>query len=237
MSEKRSTQPGHGPAAQIALNSAASGRDAADEPPVPQPRAARVAKEAAICAEAERQFAQHGFEGASLDMIAQGLGLSRHNLLYYCTSKELLYARVLNNVLDEWLARMNGLVSGADPAAALQDYIRAKLRFSAERPAGSKVFAREVMAGMPRFRAAIMARVVPALDADVRTFEAWADAGLVARLDFRHLMFTIWSSTQAYADLAPQFACLLGKSALDADDFEQARILITRQVLAAVRPD
>jgi len=200
-------------------------------------RAARVAKVSAICAEAERQFAQYGFEGASLDMIAQTLGISRQNLLYYFPSKELLYTRVLDNVLYEWRLRMDGLVSGADPEAAVRDYIRAKLRFSAERPAGSQVFAREVMAGMPRFREAMMARAMPAMNADVKTFERWADEGLVARLDFRHLLFTIWASTQAYADMAPQFACMLGKASLDEEDFERARQVITRQMLAALKPD
>ena len=81
-------------------------------------RAARVAKVGAICAEAERQFAQYGFEGTSLDMIAQTLGISRQNLLYYFPSKELMYIEVLDNVLDEWRMRMDGLVSGADPGGA-----------------------------------------------------------------------------------------------------------------------
>ncbi len=200
-------------------------------------RAARVAKVSVICAEAERQFAQYGFEGASLDMIAQTLGISRQNLLYYFPSKELLYIQVLDNVLNEWRLRMDGLVSGSNPEAAVRDYIRAKLRFSAERPAGSQVFAREVMAGMPRFREAMMARAMPAMNADVKTFERWADAGLVAKLDFRHLLFTIWASTQAYADMAPQFACMLGKASLDEEDFERARVVITRQMLAALKPD
>ena len=200
-------------------------------------RAARVAKVSVICAEAERQFAQYGFEGASLDMIAQTLGISRQNLLYYFPSKELLYIQVLDNVLDEWRLRMDGLVSGSNPEAAVRDYIRAKLRFSAERPAGSQVFAREVMAGMPRFREAMMARAMPAMNADVKTFERWADAGLIARLDFRHLLFSIWASTQAYADMAPQFACMLGKASLDEEDFERARVVITRQMLAALKPD
>jgi TetR/AcrR family transcriptional regulator len=195
----------------------------------------RLAKEAAICAEAERQFAQFGFEGVSLEAIAAGLGLTRHNLLYYFPNKEALYRRVLDEVLDEWLARMAGLVGGQDPVAAVRDYIAAKLRFSRERPAGSQVFAREVMAGAPRFRDAIEGRVLPALQADVQTFERWADAGLVARLDYRHLMFSIWASTQAYADQAAQFAILLGKPALELVDFEAAEALIARQVLAVLR--
>jgi TetR/AcrR family transcriptional regulator len=200
----------------------------------PQPRAARLQKEADICAEAERQFAQYGFEGSSLEEIAAALGLSRHNLLYYFPSKEALYRRVLDEVLDEWLQRMGGIVAGADPEAALREYIAAKLRFSRERPAGSQVFAREVMAGAPRFRDAIEERVMPALQADVKVFERWAREKRIARLDYRHLMFTIWASTQAYADLAPQFAILLGKPALEEGDFAAAERLISELVLAGL---
>lgn len=203
-------------------------------PAAPQPRAARLRKEAAICAEAERQFAQYGFEGASLEQIASALGLSRHNLLYYYPSKEALYRKVLDAVLAEWLTRMAGIVGGTDPAAAMRDYIAAKLRFSRERPAGSQVFAREVMAGAPRFRDAIEAQVLPALNADVKTFERWAREKRIKRLDYRHLMFTIWSSTQAYADQAPQFAILLGKAALDERDYAAAEGLITQLVLGGL---
>src|SRR6218665_3842024 len=203
---------------------------------VPAPRPARLRKEAAICAEAERRFAQYGFEGASLEMIAGALGLSRHNLLYYYPSKEALYRKVLDEVLAEWLTRMGGIVGGTDPQAALREYIAAKLRFSRERPAGSQVFAREVMAGAPRFRDAIEAQVLPALNADVKTFERWAREKRIRKLDSRHLMFTIWASTQAYADLGPQFAILLGKPALEAGDYAAAETLITQLVLGGLLP-
>ncbi|MDC6169157.1 TetR/AcrR family transcriptional regulator [Paucibacter sp. XJ19-41] len=207
---------------------------AASEELAPQPRAARLRKEAAICAEAERQFAQYGFEGASLENIAAAVGISRHSLLYYYPSKEQLYRKVLDEVLSEWLARMAGIVSGTDPEAAMREYIAAKLRYSRERPAGSQVFAREVMAGAPRFRDAIEAQVLPALNADVKTFERWARQGLVAKLDFRHLMFTIWASTQAYADLGPQFAILLGKPVLEEEDYLAAERLILQLVLGGL---
>lgn len=206
----------------------------ANEESAPQPRAARLRKEAAICDEAERQFAQYGFEGASLENIAAAIGISRHSLLYYYPSKDALYRKVLDEVLAEWLQRMAGIVSGTDPEAAMREYIAAKLRYSRERPAGSQVFAREVMAGAPRFRDAIQAQVLPALNADIKTFERWARQGRVAKLDFRHLMFTIWASTQAYADLGPQFAILLGKAALEECDYAAAETLITQLVLAGL---
>lgn len=70
--------------------------------------------------------------------------------------------------------------------------------------------------------------------ADGLIFEGWAPAGLVNRLDFRHLMFIIWASTQAHADQAPQFAVLLGKPALEAVDFVATETLITPWLLGSL---
>jgi TetR/AcrR family transcriptional regulator len=202
----------------------------------PRPaRAARQRKELAILAEAEQQFAQFGFEGASLESIAAAVGISRHNLLYYFPSKELLYRRVLDDVLAQWLASMGALSAAEDPEQALSDYIAAKVRSSLERPSGAKLFAKEVIAGAPRYGDVIREQVAPLLQADVKTFERWARKGLVAKLNFTHLMFIIWSATQAYAEQEAQFALLLGKPALEPRDFAQAQALITRMVLAALR--
>jgi TetR/AcrR family transcriptional regulator len=194
------------------------------------PRAARLEKEALILAEAERQFARFGFEGVSLDSIAAELGLSRQNMLYYYASKEQLYGAVLDSVLASWLSSMDTLARENDPRAAIDSYIRAKLRFSQERPSGSAVFTREIMAGAPRYAEQLARNVIPMLRADVRTFERWAREGLIAGIDFTHLMFVIWSSTQAYADLSTQFALYLGKRKLTERDFESAHALLTEVV-------
>lgn len=199
------------------------------------PSASRLRKEHAILTEAENHFAQFGFEGASLENIAAAAGLSRHNLLYYFPNKEALYRRVLDDVLTQWLAGMEDLSQGQDdPAQALRRYIRAKLNSSRERPNGAKVFSKEVIAGAPRYADAITQRVTPVLKAEVRAFEKWAREGRIARVNFTHLMFIIWSVTQAYADQQAQFALLLGKPALDAADFERAEELISHLVLSGL---
>lgn len=201
------------------------------------PRAATLRKQEAILAEAERQFARFGFEGVSLDTIAAALELSRQNLLYHWPSKEELYRAVLDSVMAEWLAKMGAIASAHDPRQAVDDYIEAKLRFSRERPSGNAVFTREIMAGAPRYSDVLQARVMPLLHADVARFEQWAAQGLVRRLDFTHLMFLLWSSTQAYADLAPQFALFMGKPQLDEADFGAARELIAGMVWRSLAPD
>ncbi|SDD27300.1 TetR/AcrR family transcriptional regulator [Acidovorax valerianellae] len=200
------------------------------------PSASRLKKEQAILSEAETQFAQFGFEGASLESIAAAIGLSRHNLLYYFPSKEALYLRVLDDVLNQWLAGMEEMSHGDDPHQALRRYIRAKLRSSLERPNAAKVFAKEVIAGAPRYADVIAQRVGPVLKNDVRTFERWAREGRIAKVNFTHLMFIIWSVTQAYADQQTQFALLLGKPALTERDYDKAEELLCHLVMRGLEP-
>ena len=200
------------------------------------PRAATLRKQEAILAEAERQFARYGFEGVSLDSIAAVLDLSRQNLLYHWPSKEELYRAVLDSVMGEWMANMTAIAEADEPEAAIQTYVAVKLRFSRDRPSGNAVFTREIMAGAPRYQDVLKVRVMPLLHADVDRFEGWANEGLIRRVDFTHLMFLIWSSTQAYADLAPQFSLYMGKPALDDEDFERARELITGLIWNSLKP-
>jgi len=200
------------------------------------PRAATLRKQEAILAEAERQFARYGFEGVSLDSIAAVLDLSRQNLLYHWPSKEDLYRAVLDSVMGEWMANMSAIAEADEPEAAIQTYVAVKLRFSRERPSGNAVFTREIMAGAPRYQDVLEAQVMPLLHADVARFERWADEGLIRRVDFTHLMFLIWSSTQAYADLGPQFSLFMRKPALDEGDFERARALITGLIWHSLEP-
>ena len=202
--------------------------------PARTPSAARLRKEQSILDEAEHQFAQFGFEGASLEGIAAAAGFSRHNLLYYFPNKEALYRRVLDDVLTQWLAGMGDLSHNDDPAVALRNYIHAKLRYSRERPDGAKVFTKEVIAGAPRYADAITERVAPFLQTELRTFERWAQQGRIRRLNFTHLMFVIWSVTQAYADQQAQFALLLGKPALDTQDYADAEELIVQLLLGGL---
>lgn len=201
------------------------------------PREARVRKQALILLEAETQFARFGFEGVSLDAIAAALGISRQNMLYYFASKDELYLAVLDGVLESWLASMDAMAKKDDPQAAITSYVRAKLRFSQERPSGSVVFTREVMAGAPRYAEQLAHKVVPHLRAEIEAFERWSRQGLIERVDFTHLMFVIWSATQAYADLAPQFALFMDKPSLEDADFEAAGTLICELVMRSLRKE
>jgi TetR/AcrR family transcriptional regulator len=191
--------------------------------------------EAAIVHEAVRIFAECGYEGASVAAIAEHAGLSKQNLMYYFPTKQALYERVLDDVLDDWLERMDGLNDpGQDPRDLLRAYIGAKLRFSSEQPWASRVYAMEVVSGAQFYGAQIQARVVPLLRRDIATFEQWIAEGRIAPVNATHLLFAIWAMTQSYADFSVQMALVLGRDQLAQADFDEAEKLITRMVLAAV---
>ena len=190
--------------------------------------------EAAIVLEAVRIFAECGYEGASVAVIAENAGLSKQNLMYYFPTKQALYARVLDDVLDDWLERMAGLNDPAEPRDLLCAYIGAKLRFSREQPWASRVYAMEVIGGAQFYGAQIRARVVPLLRRDIDTFERWIAEGRIAPVNATHLLFAIWAMTPSYADFATQMALVLDRRQLTRQDFADAEQMITRMVLAAV---
>jgi TetR/AcrR family transcriptional regulator len=203
--------------------------------PSPPELRRRAAMDGEIVAAAEELFARDGFHGVSVAEIAARVGMSKQNLLYYFPTKEALYKRVLDGVLDDWLSRMDAFAAeDHDPESALRAYISAKLRYSRERPSGSRVYANEIIAGAPLYAREIEARVVPALRAQVATLSRWASEGRIEPVDPVHLMFVLWASTQTYADFSRQMELVMGKPALCEEDFRVAEELLTGIVLRAV---
>lgn len=191
--------------------------------------------EAAILGEAVRLFAECGYEGTSIATVAEHAGLSKQNLMYYFPTKAALYGRVLDDVLDDWLARMASLADAdKDPGDVLRAYVRAKLAFSREQPLASRVYALEVIGGAKLYGEQIRHRVIPLLRADIAVFERWIAAGQIAPVNATHLLFAIWAMTQSYADFSAQMTLVLDRDSLAQADFDDAERLITGMVLAAV---
>jgi TetR/AcrR family transcriptional regulator len=115
--------------------------------------------------------------------------------------------------------------------------VRAKLRFSREQPAASRVYAMEVIGGAKLYGEQIKRRVVPLLRRDIEIFETWITQGRIGAVDATHLLFAIWAMTQSYADFAAQMTLVLDRSELAASDFDHAEQLITQMVTRAIAAD
>lgn len=192
----------------------------------------RRALEQKILGAAEITFAEHGFNGTSLEVIAEQAGISKQNMLYYFPSKESLYQHVLKSVLDLWIEKMALMEQDGDtPAVMLENYIRGKLELSRKRPYGSKVFANEVISGATHLKFYIENDLLPQLEADMELVRSWIDDGKIDPIDPEHLFFTIWASTQTYADFSSQISLALGKSSLDEEDFRRAGDFLTHVLI------
>ncbi len=196
------------------------------------PGSKRAASEARLLKAAEEVFAQTGFAGARTAQIAQRAGLPKANLHYYFRTKEAIYQRVLENVLEVWLAMGDSIQPGVDPTEALTRYIAAKVEHSRRRPFASKVFANEILHGAPQLKGYLRTDLRKWVDAKAKIIEGWGATGKMAPVDGRHLLFLIWAMTQTYADFDVQVAAVLGRDRLAPRDYQEATALITKLLLA-----
>jgi TetR/AcrR family transcriptional regulator len=155
-------------------------------------------------------FSLHGFRGATLDQIADVAGLSKPNLLYYFPSKEEVHTALLTGLLDTWLDPLRAMDPAGDPMQEIMGYVRRKLDLARDFPRESRLFANEILQGAPRMREAIEGDLRRLVEEKATVLLAWMDQGRIARVDPVHLIFSIWSLTQHYADFDVQVRAVLG---------------------------
>lgn len=203
-----------------------------EAPPKPRRRAElRRDIESRILDAAERVFAETGYEGASTSRIAAVAGLPKANLHYYFGTKDALYRAVLTGILGLWLGAADDFVPDADPAAAIEAYVRAKMEWSRSRPLASRVFANELLHGAPFLREYLENDLRGWVEAKGRVIREWIADGRMAPVEPRHLFFMLWAATQTYADFAVQVRAVLGLDELDDDAFDRAAAEVVAFVL------
>lgn len=196
-----------------------------------QPGAKRQANEARILKAAEEVFATAGFSGARTAAIARRAGVPKANLHYYFGTKEVLYQRVLENILEVWLHMGDPIRADAEPAQALAAYVAAKIDYSRRRPHASKVFANELLHGAPQIRGYLRSELKRWVDAKSKVIDGWIAKGKLAPVPAKHLFFLLWAMTQTYADFDLQIASVLGRKRISPADYQDAAALITRLVV------
>ena len=164
-------------------------------------------------------FSQFGFRGATLDQVADEAGLSKPNMLYYFRSKEAIYTALLAQLLEDWLEPLKQIDPEGDPVEELLNYANNKLDMSQNFPRESRLFANEIIQGAPRIGDVLRGELRDLVDEIAVIINGWAAAGRIRAVDPYHLIFSIWSLTQHYADFDVQVRAILG----DVDPFAGAQ--------------
>jgi TetR/AcrR family transcriptional regulator len=167
-------------------------------------------KEEVILEAALDVFSLRGFRGSTIDQIAEGAGMSKPNLLYYFRTKEGMHRALIDRVLENWLEPLKAFDADGDPEEELRSYIRRKLEMARDFPRESRLFANEILQGAPHIEDMLKGQLKELVDEKVEVIRSWIRVGKVHECDPYHLIFSIWSTTQHYADFDVQVRAVLG---------------------------
>ena len=181
-------------------------------------------------------FSVHGFRGATIDQIAEAAGMSKPNLLYYFPRKEEIHKRLIAEMLDIWLAPLREFSAEGDPVPEIRSYIRRKLEMSRDFPRQSRLFANEVLQGAPRIIDMLAVDLKALVDEKAQILETWMAQGKLNRTDPYHLIFSMWASTQHYADFDVQVRSVLGPERGGEGRFEDAARYLENLFLHGLLP-
>ena len=180
-------------------------------------------------------FSLYGFRGATLDQIAERSGLSKPNLLYYFKSKEEIHRLLIDRLLETWLDPLKEINGNGEPAAEIRKYINRKLEMARDYPRESRLFADEILQGAPRIQEELQDLKI-LLDEKVVLVGNWIKAGRLANLDPYHLFFSIWATTQHYADFDAQVQAVLDEGEARDGRFQTAADFLEQLYIHGLRP-
>lgn len=175
-------------------------------------------------------FSQHGYRGTTLDLVANEAGLSKPNILYYFSGKEEIHVTLLNQLMETWLDPLIEMDAAGDPMTELLAYVQRKLDMARDLPRESRLFANEILQGAPRMGPHLVSDLKPLFDEKCALIETWMQNGKLAKVDPRHLIFSIWSTTQHYADFEAQIDVLMTKRPKEDGATEYLRTMFTNML-------
>jgi len=194
----------------------------------------RQENERLILDAAEKVFAEAGFGGATMQLIADLAGLPKANLHYYFPTKESLYRQVVQAIFQDWLKAADIFDAAPGPAEGIGAYIDAKMEISRRHPAGSKVWASEVMHRAPVIQDYLETTLVEWTEDRMRVIQKWIDAGQMDPIDPRHLLYMLWATTQHYADFGHQIETLNGGKPLSDAQWKAAKSSVKTIILKGI---
>ncbi len=178
---------------------------------------------------ATRLFAERGYEGASMNDVAELVGMRKASLFYHFATKDTLYEAVVDRLIASLHEPLQAIYeSGGTFPERLDALTRTLVETLGARPYAARLLLRETMDWGPVMRSTLADRILVVLEAGAAWVQAGQAEGVFAPGDPRHTVLTAIGMHILPFAIGQLVERYMGKAPFDPEFIERRRDEVLR---------